>query len=258
MRRLFLSLLLLGACDPDLTVAKPETAGGADAGQAPGPGPGSTDEDAGGSADAGDPDAASGDDAGAPKHVIDGNDDFLPGEKFLTSSAGYEAFVTWDDERVYLGMSGGDIGSGRSDCWVLVYIGGAGGTTSGLEYGGTQKPALPFPAAYHVRWKADGKYTNGQRWDGAGWVEAAGAGLVPVAMQKGTFMEMSIKRAAIGDPSKLQIHLSMLIEGGGQDWSYSAVPSTSFVDGLDPDYAKYFEFDLSDLDTSPGSYLPKP
>lgn len=258
-RSLFVLLLLVPACDPDLTVVKTAPdAGGEGGGPGAGPGPGPSGDGGGEPSDGGADDASPEDDAGAPAHKIDGTDDFKPTEKFLTSSPGYEGYITWDDKRIYVGMSGNDVGSGKSDRWVLVYIGGATGTTTGLDYGGKQQPTLPFAAGFHVRWKADGTYTNGQRWDGAAWVDAAGAGLVPVAMQKGKFMEMSINRAAIENPQTLKIHMSMLIEGGGADWTYSAVPSTSFVDGLDPDYGKYFEFDLADLTKAPGSYAPKP
>jgi hypothetical protein len=81
--------------------------------------------------------------------------------------------------------------------------------------------------------------------------------LVPLAVsQQGPFVEMSITRSAIGATGKLAVHMSMLIEGGGNDWTYAGVPSTSFTDGKDPNFGKFFEFDLADTAKAPSAYTP--
>lgn len=273
MRTILVSgLLVLAACDPDLHRV---TKAGADASStsatAPEPGdhedPGANNA-TGSTGDGGAGDAAATDEHEAgppPGHVIDGTNDFTASETLPTSStvSGYHAYAAWDDKRIYLGYSGQDIGSGAADRWVLVYVEGSPGTTKGLDYGGAQQPTLPFSAGYHVRWKADGSYTNAQKWNGSAWVDATGSGLIPLAAQKGTFMEMSLSRVGLGSPSKLKIHMSMIIEGGaappaGDDWTYAGVPSTSFVDGKNPAYGKYLEFDLGDTKTAPNAYVAKP
>ena len=66
---------------------------------------------------------------------------------------------------------------------------------------------------------------------------------------------MRIPIASIGSPDKLKVHLNMLNATPGNEWSWGAVPSTSFVDGYDPDYIKYFEFNLKD-NVMPNQYSP--
>jgi len=254
----FFSLL---ACDPDLT--PPAKAGPGDAakevgaGEGPGPTTGDAGDDEGGT-DAGAD--VEDDTTGVVTHKIDGDNDFKPGEHFVTSSTGngYEGFIGWDATFIYVGMSGADVGSGDSKKWLLVYLSGASGTTTGQKYGATQQPTLPFSAEYHVRWKADGSYTNGQHWGGSSWDDATGLGFVPVAAKKGTFVEMAIKRSSIGNPTNVKLVMVMINETSGNEWTFSSVPSTAITDGLNPNYAKYFDFDLSDGVKSPNQYAALP
>jgi hypothetical protein len=204
------------------------------------------------------------DDAGDNGHVIDGVNDFKPGETFSTSSAasGYTAYVSWDAVAIYFGMSGQDIGQPASDKkWLLLYLGtGTGGTTTGIDYndGGSaasQQPTLPFSALYHVRLKTDLSYVNGQTWSGSAWVAASG--LVPDCERKAQFVECRVARSALGNPATLKFHASMVKEQPSAEWTYAAVPQSSFVDGPDPNYTKYFEFDLGDLAKAPNTYAAK-
>ena len=78
-----------------------------------------------------------------------------------------------------------------------------------------------------------------------------------VAPRKNGFFEVAIPRAAIGNPSTLKVHVNMINEASGSEWTYSAMPSTSLTDGLDPNYGKYFEFDLADASKAPNQYAPK-
>ena len=181
-----------------------------------------------------------GSEAGAAAHVIDGTNDFTAGEKLATSSPGYDAYVSWDDKKVYFGMSGGDIGTTSSSKWVLIYVDGVpgnAGTATGISYdcGGTcaaQQAHLPFNAGYHLRWKVDGNYTNLQKYSGSAWTDV---GPISTVDRKGTFMELSVTRALLGSPTKLKVHMNMLIEQTGAEWTYAGVPSTSFSpDGPNP------------------------
>ena len=165
-------------------------------------------------------------------------------------------------------MSGADVGVSSSSKWVLIYVDGnpgAGntGSATGIAYDCSgactaQQAHLPFNAAYHLRWKADGSYTNLQKWDGAAW-SPIGGGPISTVAQKGTFMELSVTRALLGAPTKLKVHMTMLIEQTGAEWTYAGVPSTSFTDGKAPAaFAKYYEFDLADTAKVPNAYTPLP
>jgi hypothetical protein len=259
-------VIAFAACDPSLdikTVPGTPEGGTSEGGTPPAPPPAPGD---GGADDAGD--AATADDAGdaGTVHVIDGVNDFAAGDKLATTSSGsgYYAYVSWDTDKVYFGMTGADVGSGSSSKWVLIYVDGNpgnAGTTTGISYdcSGTctaQQPTLPFSAGYHLRWKADGSYTNLQKWSGSAW---ANVGPISTVAKSGTFMEMSITRAALGSPTRLKVSMNMLIEQSGAEWTYAGVPSTSFTDGKDATpFNKYFDFDLSDVTTAPNTYAPKP
>jgi hypothetical protein len=267
--------LAAGACDPDLTVegGAPTPEGGA-----PGtpPPPPAGDADGGG----GDGSVADGDtDGGASDagkgHVVDGVNDFAPGDRLATTSSasGYFGYVSWDDKNVYFGMEGPDVASSTSDAgkkWVMLYLGAPGvlGSTTGLPYdcsgactSPAQQPALPFAAAWHVRFKVDGSYTNVQRWnDGSQSWEDAGIAIVPTVGREGTFLELSLPRASLaGLGDALDLHLNMLIEEVvPPGWTYAGVASTSFTDQADPDFGEYYELDLADGSKAPSAYAPKP
>lgn len=195
--------------------------------------------------------------------IIDGTNDFeLSNEEFPTSSGPpasqdlYLGYITWDMNFLYVGMKGRSVGDKSNMDWVIAYVGGTPGAQSGVPYK-DQAPTLPFPSAYHVRWKCDGSYTNLQKWSDStnAWVDA---GNNIQAASSGTFMEMAIARLELGNPQRVQIILAMLREEPAIDqWTWAGVPSTTFTDGKDPDYAKYFEFDLSSPNP-PRSYSPKP
>jgi hypothetical protein len=258
--------LALAACDPDLGIVKTPGEGGtseAAATDAPvTPPPSEAGPTTEGGVDEG------GTEAGAVAHVIDGINDFTPGEKLATTSAGYDAYVSWDDKKVYFGMSGADLATTSSTKWVLIYVDGVpgnAGTPTGLPYdcGATctaQQAHLPFNAGYHLRWKLDGLYSNLQKYNGSAWADVPG--MITTFARSGTFWELSLTRALLGSPTTLKVHVNMLIEAPfspGPGWTYAGVPSTSFTDGANPAaFAKYFEFDLTDLAKAPNAYAPKP
>ena len=255
------SFLVLAACDPDLGVVSVPGEGGTEEASA-GDGPIVQPQPEAGPAPEGGADDG-GSEAGAA-HVIDGTNDFTSGQKLATSSPGYDGYVSWDDKKVYFGMSGGDIGTTSSSKWVLIYVDGVpgnSGTPTGISYdcGGScaaQQAHLAFNAGYHLRWKAEGNYTNLQKWNGSAWADV---GPISTVDRKGTFMELSVTRALLGSPTKLKVHMNMLIEQSGAEWTYAGVPSTSFSpDGPNPAmFSKYFEFDLADQAKAPSTYAPK-
>ena len=76
----------------------------------------------------------------------------------------------------------------------------------------------------------------------------------------GNYPARLVTRALLGSPTKLKVHMNMLIEQSGAEWTYAGVPSTSFSpDGPNPAmFSKYYEFDLADLAKAPNTYAPKP
>jgi len=196
-------------------------------------------------------------DGGSPPYshtiVIDGTNDFsVTDEQFATSSSGYAAYVAWDATHLYLGMEGPDLSSASSDLWVLVYLGGASGSSTGQIYN-SQQPTLPFAAATHVRWRVSNDYTNALgysgTWSDLGWDFTGDVYL------SGTFMEMRIPLADIGSPASLDLAMYMINEAGGSEWSWAACPASAITDGHDPDLAAYYSFVIGGI-TVPTDHSP--
>lgn len=179
--------------------------------------------------------------------------DFASNETFATTSSGYTGYVAWDQAYLYVGMSGGDIASGDAKKWFTLYLSGASGTTMGVPYN-TQKPTLPFQAKWHVRWKANGLYTNALTWNGTSWVDAAWSFTNDV-FQTGNYIEMRIPRANIGSPSSVSFVMDMLNETNGVEATYAGVPMTAFTDGPNPSFAHFYQFDLNGC-MPPSAFAP--
>jgi hypothetical protein len=267
MKRLLFPAFVLGtamlsfaACDPDLGVVTTPGEGGVAEGGSDAPVVVPPVE--GGTPSEGGTPVEGGVEAGI-EHAIDGVNDFAAGEKFASSSPGYDGYVSWDDKKVYFGMSGADLGTSSASKWVLVYVDGNpgnSGTAVGITYAcdgacAPQQANLPFNAGYHLRWKLDAQYSNLQKWSGTAWTNV---GPISTFERKGTFWEISLARLALGSPTKLKVHMTMLIEQAGAEWTYAGIPSTSFTDGKAPaNFTKYYEFDLADLAKAPNTYPVK-
>lgn len=188
--------------------------------------------------------------------LIDGTNDFATEDIFSTTTNGYTAYVSWDATYIYVGMNGSDVSSSSSKKWLLVYIGGASGTTTGVAYN-TQTPTLPFSARYHVRWKADNTFTDALTYNGSSWVDA-NWDFTGDVYQQGNYIEMRFARADLGSPTtSLPIAIAMLNQTNNVEATYAGVPSTTFTDGYNPTWTKYFDFDLASS-TVPNAYAPKP
>lgn len=177
--------------------------------------------------------------------VIDGVNDFTAEETFTTSTMGHSGYVAWDDTHVYLGMTSPDLGGSSNQVWMLGYLGGAMGTTAGVQYN-TQQPLLPFDARWHVRWRASDDFGGALEWTGAAWTNP---GFGPTAGSSdigfgGSFVELRVSWADLEDPVTLPLHLGMLREQSLNEASWAAVPAGSYVDGYDPIYTLYFDFDV--------------
>jgi hypothetical protein len=185
--------------------------------------------------------------------VIDGINDFTAFETFTTSSAstGYTGYVSWDDTYIYVGMEGPDINANDADRWLVVYMDGTPGTTTGITFN-NQTPQLPFNARWFYQWRTDGLFTRMSSYNGTNWVDTGWGGAD--WDKNGTFFETRFPRANLGDPATVRFHMFMLNEVDGGEWTWGAVPIDSFPDGFDPDFTKYFEFDFSST-TKPRDYV---
>lgn len=177
--------------------------------------------------------------------VLDGVNDFTADETFASSTMGHTGYVAWDDAYLYLGMSNAELGGSSNQVWMVGYLGGPMGSTTGVQYN-TQQPLLPFEARFHVRWRASDDFGGALEWTGAAW---SNPGFGPTAGSDdvafgGSFVEMRVAWSDLQSPTVLPLHLGMLREQAFNEASWSAVPAGSYVDGYDPDYGQHFEFDV--------------
>ncbi len=196
-------------------------------------------------------DAATTADAGpayAHTIAIDGVNDFTASETFATTTAGFALYVAWDATYLYLGASGSDVQtSAASSKWWLVYLSnGAGtGSTTGVTYR-TQTPALPFPAAWHLRWKSTNDFTGALSWSGATWADPSLSFTGNVFRGSGNnFVEMRVARATLGNPTSVKLVSAFINEAAGAEATFAGAPSTTFTSGVNPSFAKAYAFNLA-------------
>ena len=212
------------------------------------------------------PDAAAADadpgssDAAPPfRHsiIVDGNNDFTPAEIFATTSPTYAAYFTWDMSSIYLGFSGDDIATDAPDSatkWVFAYFdvdpGNGTGAYVGEQYN-TQRPGFPssFASEYYYRWKSDGSLADLQSFAGSSSWNVEPVTIAPQG--SGSFVEVAIPRAALGDAAVVGVVTFMMNEKAMGEWSYAGLYAGSFTDGYyDADVAaiplsRYLEIDFA-------------
>ncbi|HQF26026.1 MAG TPA: hypothetical protein PL065_21345, partial [Polyangiaceae bacterium] len=96
--------------------------------------------------------------------TIDGTNDFAAEETFETTTSSFQGFIAWDANNLYVGLSGSDVGQASPTVFFVVYLGGSGGTTTGVTYQ-SQTPQLPFEAKWQVHWKANNSNTRAAQWN---------------------------------------------------------------------------------------------
>ncbi|MCB9568135.1 MAG: Ig-like domain-containing protein [Myxococcales bacterium] len=177
--------------------------------------------------------------------VLDGVNDFTVNETFASSTLGQSGFVAWDADYLYLGMKSPDLAAQSSQVWMVAYLGGMMGSSVGVLYN-TQQPNLPFDARWHLRWKASDDYGGALEWSGGAW-SAVGFGPIAGGDDVATaddFVEMRVSWADLQSPDMIEVHLGMLREQPLSEATWAGVPANSYMDGYDPDYAHYFNFDV--------------
>jgi hypothetical protein len=207
---------------------------------------------------------AAGGSTGSYAHTItiDGTNDFVVADERFATTTGdpFYGYVAWDQAHLYVGMEGPDLvgGAGSDAKWLVIYVGGTPGTTTGVSYGqgsGTIQPDLPFVARYQIQWRANNTLTAAYEWGGSAWLDA-GWDFTGDVWQNGNYVELRIPRSAIGSPSTVELHLSLINEASGGEYTFAGVPSTSFTDAADPDYGSFFAFDLTGAGV-PTSHSPQ-
>lgn len=206
------------------------------------------------SIDAAPVDAKSVDGATAYEHriMIDGVDDFLSSEQFTTTSAGYDARVTWDADNIYVGYTGADLDPATADAttkWLFVYVDVDPGMPNGAlvnETYNTQGATFPagFRADFYVRWKCDGTLLTLKQLVGGAWTDSP---TVPPASRGGSFVEMALPRTTLGASTSMNLVTWMINEKANVESSYAGLYANNFTDGYAANLAltKFLKIDFS-------------
>lgn len=190
---------------------------------------------------------------GAHRHtiVVDGTDDFVAAETFPTTSNGYDARVTWDDQFVYVGYSGPDLDPTALDAgfkWLFVYLdvdpGTATGATSSQTYN-TQTAMFPtgFGAEHYARWKCDASYSSIETHDSGAWSTSA---TTLVTGRANAFVEIAIPRSLFGGADKVGLVTWMINEKPNFEGSFAGLYANNFTDGyaMTLPLTKYLQIDF--------------
>ncbi len=197
---------------------------------------------------------------------IDGINGFTVNESFPTTTGGFGAFITYDDQNIYVGYSGTDIDSGSDTIWVQVFFdvdpGSGNGATTGEVYN-TLQPGMPtgFGADYYFRWLANEATIDVRQFSGGVWGASTAA---PVTVKSGTFVETSIALADLGNPTRLGVTALIVKETPFAEFSFAGLYEGNFVDnyyGVDTSpipLTKFAEFDFTsaNVPVSPANQRP--
>ncbi|MHC5054991.1 MAG: hypothetical protein ACYTKD_09785 [Planctomycetota bacterium] len=181
---------------------------------------------------------------------IDGVNDFVAGDETFGTTSGTTAYLTYDADKLYIGLDDPAVASGNPDIYLLIYIGGRPGSESGdgVEYR-EQRALLNFEARYCIYYRFDDTAGSHVWNDGAGAWEDVGGAIGLGHVRNGSYLEMSIPFADIGYPDPLEIHMSVVTTTFLSEWTASGVPDNSFVDSVNPVYKYHYTFYT--VDTSP-------
>jgi hypothetical protein len=172
--------------------------------------------------------------------TIDGTNDFTASnEKFSTTSAGFDAYVSWDANALYIGYVGADIGaSATANKWLFAYLdvdptAGTGATKTQVFT--TQQQSLPtgFGADACFAWKTDGSYSELKKYAGSTWSTVASSGITFNRNAGASYVEIRIPFTTLGPaaPARLGVATILLSEASGAEWTYAGLWSGSFTDG---------------------------
>ena len=184
---------------------------------------------------------------------IDGTNDFALDESF-SGTSGSQWYFTWDDSYLYIGLNATDVGSNNGNIFMTLYIdtdpndplSGGDGSTSGVTYN-TQTPNLPFAADYHLRWKADGTYTNildYNNFSGSWTDDNTGPNNFGLNWARsGNYVEFSIPLNQIGNPHGIHVCGAMINEVSGGEFTFFMFPDNN-VEGYDANFTDFWALNL--------------
>jgi len=174
--------------------------------------------------------------------TIDGTNDFnATAEKLTTTTAGFDTYVSWDDNALYFGYVGSDLGAGATaNKWVLVYVDVDPGTANGAtktEAYGTQQHTLPsgFAADVYFALKTDESFQQLKKYSAGTWTTVATSGVTFKRTASSNFVEIRIPFSALtATPSRLGVLGFMLNEETTGPWTWAGTWNGSFIDGNSP------------------------
>lgn len=183
-------------------------------------------------------------DAGAPyRHTItiDGANDFTAAnEKFSTTSAGFDAYVSWDASALYVAYVGTDFGSAATvHKWLFVYIdvdsNGSTGSPKTETYV-SQQHNLPtgFGADAYFAVTSDGSFPQFKKYGGTTWTPLASPGVTFNRNAASSYVEIRIPFSAMAatPPAKLGVVTFLLNEDTtAGEWTWAGLWNGSFTDG---------------------------
>ncbi len=174
--------------------------------------------------------------------IIDGTNDFVPEEnRILTTTTGYEAFVSWDEDALFFGHAGDDLQEALATKLLLVYIDVDPGTTNGAPIGETVENQTPdFPAGFEAdfvwRFRLDGAATQLRENLGPGqWQPVAQSGVS--SSRVGRFVEARIPWSTLGDARPPAVGIVSLFVNTDflEERAYAGLYPGSFADGFYPE-----------------------
>jgi chitodextrinase len=185
------------------------------------------------------------------------NTDPAKNETFSTSSADHFSYVTWDDNKIYIGYASNNMHWNTSDGtqkWLTFYVGvpGVSGTSVTQKYN-SQQANLPFEAKYLIRFRpsdSDNGVSSIQTWNN-GW-STTKSFVWNTEMHRDTdasptFVKLVLNRSDLGLTSANSFRMAgfILKEVSNEEWMWGAFPSDSFTDGYDKNVSTFYEFDLT-------------
>jgi hypothetical protein len=168
--------------------------------------------------------------------------------RFKSSSGEHgTAFISWDDDYLYIGYKGEDIPSSTQSAgqkWFNVYIGidcsGDGSYTA--QQFRNQHFKLPFKANYAIKWRPSDFFVNSAPYENNSWRYTLSQTLPfynPLNTTRETSkrvddeLEMKIARKSFGDPEKINLLIFLLCEEVGNESTWGIVPHNSAKDGFE-------------------------
>lgn len=180
--------------------------------------------------------------------TIDGSNDFTADET-MPGTSGSTWYMTWDATTFYFGVNATDVSSGSATRFVTLYLDtnpqqnplSGNGSSTGVLYN-TQQPGLPFNADFHFRWRTDDTYINMLDWNNgtSSWTDdnTGNNNFGITRARVGNYIEFSIPRASLGNPTAVYAAGAMINEQAGGEFSFFMFPNSN-SEGYDANFTNY-------------------